>query len=227
MRHLVAGKKLSRDKDHRKALRRNLSAAIIIHGRIKTTLAKAKFVKPFIEKLITIAKKGDLHARRLALSYLPDRFIVDENETDVKRNKSLKVVKAPKLIAKLFNEIAPKYADRPGGYTRIIHLADRRLGDASQLVYLELVKPEDNRGKLKLKPTTSRRKKAKARLEFYNNLVKSKSTKQEKSESPTQQEQNDNQADTEAKIESSEPTSESTKETDTQKENKSNQEKEQ
>lgn len=172
MRHRVAGKKLSRDKEHRRALMRNLAAALFIKGRIKTTLAKAKFVRPFAEKLITLAKRGDLHSRRLVLSYLPDRFIVDENETDVKRNKSLKVIKAPKLIAKLFNEIAPRYKDRPGGYTRIVKLAERRIGDSAELVYLELVEPEEVRGKLKLKPTVGRRKKARARIEFYNKLMK-------------------------------------------------------
>ena len=117
MRHNKQRHKLSRDSAHRKALLMNLSKEVIDHERIETTTAKAKAVKPEIEKLITLAKRGDLHARRQALSALSqDKFAVH----------------------KLFEEVAPRYADRPGGYTRILKLGPRR-SDATEMVYLELV----------------------------------------------------------------------------------------
>ncbi len=118
MRHQKARGKLSRDSAHRKALLANLCVEVIDHERIKTTEAKAKAVKPEIEKLITLARRGDLHARRQAMSTLqhPDKGI----------------------IYKLFDEIAPRYVDRPGGYTRILKLGPRR-SDSTEMVYLELV----------------------------------------------------------------------------------------
>jgi large subunit ribosomal protein L17 len=117
MRHRRNRHKLSRDAAHRKALLRNLSRDLIEHERIRTSQAKAKAVKPEVEKLITLAKRGDLHARRQALSTLgQDRFVVH----------------------KLFEEVAPRYAERPGGYTRIVKLGPRR-SDATEMVFLELV----------------------------------------------------------------------------------------
>ena len=118
MRHHRSGKKLGRDSAHRKALYANLAGSLFEHGRIKTTEAKAKAVKPEIEKLITLARKGDLHARRRAISILqhPDKGV----------------------IYKLFEEIAPRYTERPGGYTRIVKLGPRR-SDSTEMVFLELV----------------------------------------------------------------------------------------
>jgi large subunit ribosomal protein L17 len=117
MRHQKDRRKLSRSASHRKALFMNLSREVINHERIMTTEAKAKAVKPEVEKLITLAKRGDLHARRQALAKLgQDKFIV----------------------YKLFEEVAPRYADRPGGYTRILKLGPRP-SDATEMVYLELV----------------------------------------------------------------------------------------
>jgi large subunit ribosomal protein L17 len=116
MRHHRAGKKLGRDSAHRKALYSNLAGALIEHGRIKTTVAKAKAVKPFAEQMITLGKRGDLHARRLALAELRSQDVVHQ----------------------LFADVAPRFADRPGGYTRIVKLGPR-LGDAAEMVYLELV----------------------------------------------------------------------------------------
>jgi large subunit ribosomal protein L17 len=118
MRHLKAGRKLGRNASHRLALMRNLARALFEHERIITTVEKAKEVRPFVEKLITLAKKGGLHARRLALSRLPDR----------------------EAVAKLFKEIGPRFEDRPGGYTRIIKRHERRLGDAGKTAFLELLK---------------------------------------------------------------------------------------
>ena len=116
MRHARSGKKLGRDSAHRKALYSNLAGALIEHGRIKTTQAKAKAVKPFAEQMITLGKRGDLHARRLALAELRSQDVVHV----------------------LFADVAPRFADRPGGYTRIVKLGPR-LGDAAEMVYLELV----------------------------------------------------------------------------------------
>ncbi len=117
MRHQKQRNKLSRDSAHRRALLRNLCRDVIAHERIKTSQAKAKAVKPQIEKLITLAKRGDLHARRRALSELgQDKF----------------------LVHKLFEEIAPRYAERPGGYARIVKLGPRQ-SDSTEMVFLELV----------------------------------------------------------------------------------------
>jgi large subunit ribosomal protein L17 len=116
MRHQRAGKKLGRDSAHRKSLYANLAGALIEHGRIKTTEAKAKAVKPFAEQMITLGKRGDLHARRLALAELRSQEVVHQ----------------------LFADVAPRFADRPGGYTRIVKLGPR-YGDAAEMVYLELV----------------------------------------------------------------------------------------
>lgn len=116
MRHQRSGKKLGRDSAHRKALYSNLAGALIEHGRIETTEAKAKAVKPFAEKMITLGKRGDLHARRQALAALRSNHVVHQ----------------------LFAEVAPRFAERPGGYTRIVRLGPRQ-GDAAEMVYLELV----------------------------------------------------------------------------------------
>ena len=117
MRHQKTRHKLSRDASHRKALLANLCIEVIDHERIKTSQAKAKAVKPEVEQLITLAKRGDLHARRQALATLHnDKFIVH----------------------KLFDEVAPRYTTRPGGYTRIVKLGPRR-SDSTEMVYLELV----------------------------------------------------------------------------------------
>ena len=117
MRHQNDRNKLSRSASHRKALFMNLAREVVEHERIETTEAKAKAVKPEIERLITLAKRGDLHARRQALSALgQDKFVV----------------------YKLFEEIAPRYAERPGGYTRILKLGPRH-GDNAPMARIELV----------------------------------------------------------------------------------------
>ena len=116
MRHARSGKKLGRDMAHRKALYANLAGAVIEHGRIKTTVTKAKAVKPIAERLITLGRRGDIHARRQAVAFL--------------RSKS--------VVHKLFAEIGPAYAERPGGYLRITRIGPRP-GDAAEMAYLELV----------------------------------------------------------------------------------------
>jgi large subunit ribosomal protein L17 len=117
MRHRRKRGKLSRDAAHRKSLLQNLSKQLIEHERIQTSQAKAKAVKPEVEKMITLAKRGDLHARRQLLARLgQDKFAVH----------------------RLVEEIAPRYSERPGGYTRITKLGPRR-SDSTEMVYLELV----------------------------------------------------------------------------------------
>lgn len=116
MRHRKAGRKLGRSSGHRRALYRNLITELFRHERIKTTEAKAKAIRGKAEKLITLGKRGDLHARRLAATRLND----------------------PTIVAKLFDDLAFRYEDRPGGYTRILKLG-RRQGDRAPMVLLELV----------------------------------------------------------------------------------------
>ncbi len=116
MRHARSGKKLGRDASHRRALYANLAGSLIVHGRIETTEAKAKAVKPFAEKMITLGKRGDLPARRQAMSALRSNDIVHA----------------------LFANVAPRFAERPGGYTRIVKMGQRQ-GDAAEMVLLELV----------------------------------------------------------------------------------------
>jgi len=179
MRHKLAGQKLSRTTGHRKALRRNLAAALFQHGRIKTTLPKARHVQRFVERIISIAKRGDLAARRRVIAVLQDRFLVDQEETDIVRSKSWRIVKGPKLVRKIFDEIAPKYADRPGGYTRIIHLGKPRLGDNGQQVYLELVDPEQQKQTRRTRTGGGRRRKAQVRYQAAAVLKSAKAGKKE------------------------------------------------
>ncbi len=121
MKHKVAGKHLNRNSAHRKALRMNFAVSVIKHERVNTTLAKAKALRPFVEKMITLAKKGDdsdkLHRIRTAVSYLQDKT----------------------AVKKLFDEIAPRFANRSGGYTRIMRLSDYRIGDGGDRAIFELV----------------------------------------------------------------------------------------
>jgi len=116
MRHQRAGKKLGRDSAHRKALYSNLAGALIEHGRVRTTVAKAKAVRPIAEEMITLGRRGDLHARRQALKFLRSQDVVH----------------------KLFADVGPRFKDRPGGYSRIVKLGPRQ-GDAAEMGYLELV----------------------------------------------------------------------------------------
>ena len=125
MKHKIKGKKLNRTSSHRKALFKNMAQSIIKHEQIITTLPKAKTMKPIVDKLITLAKKGSLHARRQAFSKLRD----------------------DKMVTKLFGTLASRYADRTGGYTRVLK-AGFRYGDSAAMGVIELVdRDEDARGK--------------------------------------------------------------------------------
>lgn len=134
MRHLVSGRKLSRRKSHRMAMLANLAASLVKHGRVKTTDAKAKEVRPFVERMVTFAKRGDLHARRIVLSRLKDSD----------------------AVKKLFDEIGPRYTNRLGGYTRILKLGFRQ-GDNSPVSLIEFVEEEIE----KKSPAKSKAKKKK------------------------------------------------------------------
>jgi large subunit ribosomal protein L17 len=116
MRHRKSGRKLGRDAAQRRALYSNLACALIEHGRIKTTEAKAKEVRPIVEEMITLGKRGDVAAHRHAVAFL----------------------RSKEIAHRLFSEVAPRFADRPGGYTRILKIGPRQ-GDAALMVYLELV----------------------------------------------------------------------------------------
>lgn len=135
MRHRIAGRQLSRTSEHRLAMRRNIVSSLFEHETISTTMPKAKEVRSFAEKLITLARKGTLSARRRAIAMLNDRAIYKEEDG--------KMVKSGTVIGKLFSEIGPRYLDRPGGYTRIIRLSKRRLGDNGKVVLLQLVGKEE------------------------------------------------------------------------------------
>jgi large subunit ribosomal protein L17 len=127
MRHARSGKKLGRDSAQRRALYANLAGALIEHGRIKTTVTKAKAVKPIAEQLITLGRRGDLHARRQAVAFLRSKDVVHH----------------------LFTVVGPRFAERPGGYARIVRLGPRA-GDAAEMAFLELVdeplEPRSRRG---------------------------------------------------------------------------------
>lgn len=116
MRHRKKGRQLSRTASHKRATMRNMAASLFRHGRIETTTAKAKELRPYAERLITLAKRGDLHARRLASQRIQDR----------------------QVLGTLFDEIGPRFAERPGGYTRILKLGNRK-GDAAEMSLIELV----------------------------------------------------------------------------------------
>jgi len=129
MRHMIRGRQLSRDTEHRKALRRNLVQSLFEHGKVRTTLPKAKEVRAMAEKLITLARTNTLNARRRAISILNDRRLVDKQQEFTGQT----------LIQKLFTEVAPKFQGRNGGYTRIVKLPRHRIGDGGSLVLLQLI----------------------------------------------------------------------------------------
>lgn len=117
-------RKFGRNADHRKAMLRNLATSVILHGKVETTVAKAKDMRSVVDELVTLAKRGDLHARRQAAAYV--RNVIADEAT------------GQTVLKKLFDEIGPKYADRNGGYTRVVKTGVRR-GDAAEMAYIELV----------------------------------------------------------------------------------------
>jgi large subunit ribosomal protein L17 len=162
MRNRIQGKQLNRDSEHRRAMLRNLAAALFEHGQIETTMPKAKAVQPMIEKIITIAKRGGLNARRQIEARLNDRMIygwvADSNVPDSRKenawfdlpdassiefNRYGELRKAPRLVQHVMTAVADRFRDRDGGYTRVIRTGRHRLGDGGDIVVLQLVGQEE------------------------------------------------------------------------------------
>ena len=173
MRHRKAGFKLNRTSAHRKAMLRNLAAGLFEHGQITTTIPKAKAVQPFVEKIVTKAKRGDLHSRRQVIALLGgdrrgfDWLYLPKNASDqekdhvqsmreraegffdvpaseqVERNRYGNLRKAPRLVKHIFENVATRFADRPGGYTRIVRIGYNRLGDGTELCVIQFVGNEE------------------------------------------------------------------------------------
>lgn len=202
MRHRKAGYKLGRTTAHRTAMLRNMAASLFEHGQITTTIPKAKALQPFVEKIVTKAKKGDLHNRRqvismlggdrrsFAWSYIPTD--ADENERQavetlreraevffdipdadqVERNRYGELRKAPKLVKHIFENIAPRFEDRDGGYTRIIKLGRHRLGDAGEICVIQFCGAEE--GPEVSGEPSGRRRQADKRTAFAEKLAASR-----------------------------------------------------
>ena len=207
MRHRRAGKQLSRTSAHRLALRRNLAQSLFEHGEVRTTLVKAKETRPFVERMITLARKahaGSLAARQRLISELNDRAVIPADHQDDYRQRSdaerRKVLRArsgrrhrtgqprpgqeytaQSVVHRLINDVVPTFADRPGGYTRIIKLSNRRLGDSGQLAILQLVGTETAAtGVPKSKTTSARRRRAGNRHKYMEELGKKTAGKAKK-----------------------------------------------
>ncbi len=136
MRHRKAGNKLGRNPSHRRALLRNLVTSVVVEDRVETTLAKAKAVRPLIEKMITLGKRGDVHSRRQAAAFLM----------------------TPDSVTRLFATVAPRYGDRQGGYLRIVHTGFRK-GDGGEKAVLELLGAEQELGEKQQKRAEAKAKK--------------------------------------------------------------------
>jgi large subunit ribosomal protein L17 len=186
MRHLRGGYRLGRTTAHRASTLRNVAAGLFEHGQVTTTVKKAKAVQPMVEKIITLAKRGDLHARRNVIAklgadrlafdwlYLPKNASDDEKKAvgtlrdraakffnmpdgaNVERNRYGELRKAPKLIKHIFENIAPRFKDRAGGYTRIVKLGKARIGDGSELAVIQFVGAEEG-PEIGGRPSTRRR----------------------------------------------------------------------
>lgn len=169
-RHMVRGRQLSRDTEHRKALRRNMVQSLFEHGKVRTTLPKAKEVRAFAEKLITLARRNDLTSRRRVIQLMNDRRIVDEEQEFITDEKG----RARTVVHKLFDEVAPKFADRQGGYTRIIKLSDYRIGDGGSLVLLQLLTEESRPTGGARRSQGLRRKRNARRHQFASKALKAR-----------------------------------------------------
>ena len=162
MRHMLRGRQLSRDTEHRKALRRNLIQSLFENGKVRTTLPKAKEVRALAEKMITIAREGSLTSRRRVISMLQDRRLVDKEQEFTGQT----------VVQKLFTEIAPRFTDRQGGYTRIIKLSDYRIGDGGSLVILQLLTEESKPTGTARRSAGLRRKRNERRHQFASRAIK-------------------------------------------------------
>jgi len=173
MRHRKAGRKLGRTPSHRRAMLRNMAASLFEHGQIVTSVPKAKALQPFVEKIVTKAKRGDVHARRQVAAMLgrdrrafdwlglpagagederqraadmrerAERFFDIPADGEVERNRYGELRKAPWLVRHIFENVAPRFEDRQGGYTRIVRIGYRRLGDATEMCVIQFVGAEE------------------------------------------------------------------------------------
>ncbi len=229
MRHRVYGRKLGRKTNHRIAMWRNMAVSLFEHGQITTTMPKAKSVQPLVEKIITAAKGGDLHARRKVTQMLGhDRIMADvhldaiEDHDEFKSEKAAlekegyrfnaygEIKRGPKIVHEIMENIAPKFADRDGGYTRIIKLAKHRIGDGSDLVVLQLV-GEEEEGPNVSGNFSRRREKANKRMEFAAKLRKSDAAP-EAEEAPAEEAAPEAEADTATAVADEPATEEATEE---------------
>ena len=207
MRHRIHHRKLNRTSEHRKALRRNMAQSFVEHGQVTTTLAKAKDIRPFVERLVTLAVKararasarddaGALRARRAIHRLLGDRGIIPQNQreaydgmSDAARAKTLRMESgrryrtgepkgrlaftAESVTHRLLESVAPRFEDRPGGYTRLIRLSTRRIGDSSQLATVQLVGEEEAPVSLTKPGRSARRRRTDARYAMAIKAAKS------------------------------------------------------
>jgi large subunit ribosomal protein L17 len=166
--HMIRGRQLSRDTEHRKALRRNLVQSLFEHGAIRTTMPKAKEVRALAEKMITLAKTGTLNARRQVIATLQDRRVTDRAQEFIVDDKGREMT----VVRRLFDEVAPKFTDRNGGYTQIIKTSDFRIGDGGDIVVLQLVTKAIAPTGTVRRSAGLRRKRNQKRQEFANKLAK-------------------------------------------------------
>jgi large subunit ribosomal protein L17 len=159
---MIRGRQLSRDTEHRNAMRKNLVQSLFEHGKVRTTYPKAKEVRAFAEKLITLARVNTLTSRRRVIQLLGDRRLVDESQEFT----------GQKVVQKLFSEVAPKFGDRAGGYTRIIKLSDFRVGDGGNLVLLQLLTEESAPRGTARRSAGLRRKRNERRHQFATRVLK-------------------------------------------------------
>lgn len=173
--HRYRGRQLSRDTEHRKALRRNLTQSLFEHGKVRTTEPKAKEIKAFAEKLITLAKTDSVLNRRRVTQLLNDRRVTDEDQEFIKNERGRDLT----VVQRLFKEVAPKFSARNGGYTRIIKLSDYRIGDGGSLVILQLLTDEaENRPAGTIRRSAGlRRKRNEKRHQFAGQALKARSAK--------------------------------------------------
>ena len=183
-RHMMRGRQLSRDTEHRTAMRRNLVQSLFEHGKVRTTLPKAKEVKALAEKLITLARRNTLDSRRRAIAIMGDRRLVDEEQEFT----------GQKVVQKLFSDIAPKFGDRSGGYTRIIKLSNYRIGDGGDLVLLQLLTEESAPKGTARRSAGLRRRRNERRHQFASKALKKGRGDAEKTEASEAREKQGEQA---------------------------------
>ena len=190
MRHLKAGRRLGVTTSHRRAMMRNMVTSILEKGEIRCTLARAKEVRKPLEKMITLAKRGDLHARRQALSF----------------------VKSKEAMSQLFDELSERYSDRQGGYCRIIKLGQTRLGDNSEMAIVQLIGSENDQLS-SLKSTSGKKKPARKSSKVLEKVSEEVRQAEESSEKAAKEEAVEEQVDAPEKSEASESATASEAET--------------